>query len=464
MERGGTQGISFVIQVILARILVPEQFGLIAIVMVFVNIAQVFIQSGFSMALIQKKDSDLLDFSSVFYLNIVVAAIFYILIYFTAPIIATIYENVTLIALLRVLSLILFTGALNSIQNAFISKKLMFRELFKSHLISIILSGILGIILALNNFGIWAIVAQQLSNQVIICLILWNLIDWKPSLVFSFNRITKLFSFGWKVLLSSLINIIYMDIRTLLIGGLYSSATLGYYNRGQQFPKFFVNNIDSSIQAVLLPTLSAHQENIGKVKKMVSRSMVTSSFVLFPMMIGMAIIAEPLVELVLTDKWLPAVPFLQIYSFIYALTPLHTSNIQAMNALGRSDIVLKLEVIKKILGLTVLMLSIQYGIYAIALGQLLSNIVSTFINAYPNKKLLNYSYKNQINDILPSLIVSSLMGASIYVFVFIDISVITTLVLQVVLGFIIYISIAKIFKLEILDYLINVLKNLYFEK
>lgn len=377
-----------------------------------------------------------------------------------APYIAGFYNNPILVPVLRVLSLTLFAGVFNSIQNAFVSRNLLFKMLFKSSLGAILISGTFGILAAYQGLGIWALVIQQLVNQVSITIIMWFTVKWRPKLVFSLSKVRELFSFGWRLLASSLLNVLYMDLRTLIIGRIYNPSTLGYYNRGQQFPKVIVSNIDGSIQSVMLPTLSVHQDDRKKVKGMMRRAIVSSSFLIFPMMIGMAVVAEPLVKMVLTDKWLPSVPFLQMFCVSYALMPIHTSNLQAINAMGRSDIFLKLEVIKKIMGLVILGISLPFGVYAIALGQVLSGIISSFVNAYPNKKLLDYSYKEQWLDIIPSLLISIVMGGMVYLFNFLYIPAWQILILQVASGSVIYFLLAKIFKIESFTYLIGTTKQL----
>ncbi|MDN5290073.1 MAG: teichuronic acid exporter [Anaerophaga sp.] len=464
LERGGTQGIQFIVQIVLARLLAPEQFGTIAIIMVFINIAQVFVQSGFNTALIQKKDADEIDFSSIFYISLGIAGILYIIIFVAAPTLSVFYRDPILVPILRVLALILFTGALNSIQNAYVARNLMFKKLFKSSVGAIMISGILGVIAAYLGLGVWALVIQQLSNQVAISVIMWITVKWRPKLVFSIQKVRELFSFGWKLLVSSLLNVFYLELRTLFIGRLYSSSALGFYNRGEQFPKLIVNNINGSIQSVMLPTLSAHQDNKKRVKEMMRRAIVTSSFLVFPMMIGMAVVAEPLVTIVLTEKWLPAVPFLQIFSISYALIPIHTANLQAINAMGRSDVFLKLEMIKKALGIVILGISIPFGVYAIAIGQVASGIISTFVNAYPNKQLIKYSYKEQLMDIMPSFVIAIIMGGVIYTFNFLKVTELQILVLQIFGGAAVYIGLAKMLKIESFGYLVNTIKEIMKKK
>ena len=463
MERGGTQGIQFIVQIVLARLLIPEDYGIITLVTIFIIIANVFVQSGFNTALIQKKDANEADFSSVFYLSLFVASLLYVILFFTAPIIAAFYEELQLILVLRVISVTLFLGAFNSIQNAVIARKMQFKKLFFSSVGAIVISGIVGIIMAYTGFGVWALVVQEIMNQLLITIILWFTVKWRPILLFSFARVKSLFSYGWKLLVSSLIDTLYMNLSSLIIGKIYNAEMLGFYNRGKQFPELIITNIDGSIQSVMFPAFASQQDNRKRVKDMVRRSIVTSSFILFPMMVGVAVIAEPLVKILLTEKWLLCVPFLQISCVIYALWPIHTANLQAINALGRSDIFLKLEIIKKILGLTILGVTVFYGVYAIALGGIVSGLIGTIINSYPNKKLLNYSYKEQWKDIMPSLLLSLVMGAVVYSVQLFGMTVWPTLIVQGFVGIILYVGMARIFKLECFTYLLltwkDILKN-----
>lgn len=460
LERGGTQGIQLIVQIVLARLLTPEDFGTIAILLVFINLAQVFVQSGFSTSLIQKKDADELDFSSVFYSAFVLAIALYILIFVSAPTIANFYKNEDLLHLLRVLALTLFPGAINSVQNAYISKNMMFKKLFYSSLGAILISGISGIIAAVMGLGVWALVVQNLVNQISITLIMWFTVKWRPLLKFSLTRVKKLFSFGWKLLISGLLDTLSTELRTLIIGRNYTSADLGYYNRGNQIPKMLVNSLNGSIQTVMLPTLSSLQDDENKVKYVVRRSIQTSSFVVLPMMVGLAAVAEPAILVVLGEKWLPAVPFLQIFCISSALLPIHTANLQAINAMGRSDIFLKLEIIKKIMVFLILAVSVPLGIYAMAYGQIISSIISVFVNAWPNKNLFNYSVKEQIADILPAAGISLVMGGLIYFISFIDMAVLPMLIIQIIAGILIYFTLAKIFRLESASYIKITIKEI----
>lgn len=460
LERGGAQGVQLFVMIILARLLIPEDFGLIVLIGIFITIAGVIVESGLTTALIQNKQVDALDYSSVFYFNICLALLLYIGIFFTAPFAAKFFEEAQMVLILRVLSLTLFFNAFQSIQNAIISKNLQFKKLFISSFGASIVSGVVGISTAFANFGAWSLVAQQLTQQVLLTLILCLTVRWRPLWCFSISRIKKLYSIGWKLALSVVIDTFYNNLRSVFIGKLFNPGLLGFYYKGEEFPRFLVNNINGSIQSVMLPALASYQDNRKKMKEMVRRSIVTSSFMIFPMMVGLSAIAEPLVKVLLTEKWLPSVPFLQIFCAVYALWPIHTANLQAINAIGRTDIFLKLELIKKIIGLSILLFSIQFGVHAIAMGSVISGVISTYINSFPNRKLFNYSFREQWLDILPSLTISFIMGSVVYGILWMNFPPIFTVILQIVVGIVLYIGLAKLFKLEAFHYLWATLKTL----
>lgn len=459
LERGGVQGVQFVLSIVLARLVSPSDYGMVAILLVFIQIANVFIQSGFNTALIQKKDADELDFSSVFYLSLVVAFLLYFFLFFVSPFIAEYYSQPSLTPLLRVISISLFFGAINSVQSAYVSKTMQFKRFFFSSMGAVLGSGILGILLAFNGYGVWALVFQQLSNIIITCFILWFTVKWRPSLMFSIKRVKSLFSFGWKLLCSALLDTVFRNIYNLIIGRVYSSEQLGVFNRGQQFPQVIATNLDGAIQSVMLPTLSANNDKVDEVKKITRRSISMSAYILMPCMFGLAAIAKPLVEILLTEKWLPCVPFLQLACISYALYPIHTVNLTGINALGRSDIFLKLEILKKILTVINLVITIPLGISAMAIGQVIQGVISTFINAYPNKKLMNYSYLEQIKDLFPSFGISIIMGMLVWSMNFLSLNIYVLLPMQIIVGFTVYFVLSKLLKLNSYLYLINTIKG-----
>ncbi|MFQ6794605.1 lipopolysaccharide biosynthesis protein [Thomasclavelia sp.] len=459
-ERMLAQIVTFIVSIVLARLLSPSEYGTIALVMVFISIADVFANAGFGNALIQKLNVDNVDYSSVLYFSIFLSFIIYILLFILAPHIADLYNNESLTMILRVLGLRVPIAAFNSIQQAYVSKNMLFKRFFFSTLFGTILSGFVGCIMAYKGFGIWALVAQYLTNTVVDTTVLWFTVKWRPNLVFSFKRVTALFSFGWKLLLSSLIDTGYQQLRSLVIGGKYSSSDLAYYNRGQQYPQLVVTNVNTSISSVLFPAISQNQENLEIVRNMTRKAIKTSSYIMWPLMFGLAVISKPLISWMLTDKWLPCVPYLQIACFTYGFWPIHTANLEALKAIGRSDLFLKLEIIKKIIGIVLLVISMNYGVMAIALSMIVSTLLSSFINAFPNSKILRYSYMDQIRDLLPSLLLSLLMAIIIYPVSYIIDKSLLLIIVQVILGAVIYMFFSILFKLEPYTYIVNTIKNI----
>lgn len=461
LERCGAQLVTFVVSIVLARILDPEVYGTIALVTVIMTILQVFIDSGFGSALIQKKDADELDFSTVFYFNVVVCLVLYAILFFTAPLIASFYGIVELVDIIRVLGLTLIISGLKNVQQAYVSKHMLFKKFFFSTLGGTIGAAVIGIVMALYGFGVWALVAQHLFNLIIDTMILWFTVKWRPKLLFSFTRLKGLFTFGWKILVSALINTVYNDIRQLIIAKKYSTEDLAFYNKGKQFPNLLVTNINSSIDSVLLPAMSNEQSDKTVVKQMTRRAIKTSSFLIWPFMMGLAVCAEPIVKLLLTEKWLFCVPYLRIFCFIYAFYPIHTANLNAIKAMGRSDLFLRLEIIKKVIGIVVLLSTMWFGVLIMAYSLLFTTVIASIVNAFPNKKLLGYSYFEQIKDMLPAILLSCLMGAIVLPISFIGLNDILTLIIQVPLGVLIYAGGAKLFKFESMGYMINLLKRFF---
>lgn len=459
MERCGAQIVTFVVSIVLARILAPEDYGQIALITVFTGIMQVFVDSGLGTALIQKKDADDLDFSSVFYFNFFVCLLLYGVMFVTSPFIAAFYNNPALTPLVRVISLTIIISGVKGIQQSYVSRNMLFKRFFFATLGGTIFSAFLGIGLAYAGFGVWAIVAQQLSNTTIDTLILWLTVKWRPKKMFSWKRLKALLSFGWKLLASSLINKVYENFRSLAIGKIYSSADLAYYNQGNQFPNVIVSNINSSIDSVLLPTMASAQDDSIHVKEMTRRAIKTSTFIMAPLMMGLAFCAEPIVRLILTDKWLPCVPFLRIFCITYMFYPIHTANLNAIKAMGRSDLFLKLEIIKMAIGMGLLLSTMYFGVMAMAYSMLVSGILSQIINSWPNRKLLNYTYFEQLKDILPGVALALFMGCCISLISLFHFPSTVTLLIQIPLGALIYIGLSAILHLEIFEYLIGILRS-----
>lgn len=454
-ERCGAQLVTFIVSIVLARLLVPEDYGVIALVTVFTTILQVFIDSGLGTALIQKKNADDLDFSSVFYFNLIVCLALYGIMFCAAPFIARFYNNPIYVPLVRVLSLTLIISGVKGIQQSYVSKHMLFKRFFFSTLGGTLVSAIAGIALAYAGFGVWALVAQYLCNTAIDTMILWITVPWRPKFIFSWSRLKSLLSYGWKLLVSALLDTVYSNLRSLLIGKIYSSADLAYYNQGDKFPVVIVSNINASIDSVLLPTLSDVQDNHIAVKNMTRRAIMTSIYIMAPLLMGLAFCAEPVVRLVLTDKWLPCVPYLRIFCVTYMFWPIHTANLNAIKAMGRSDLFLKLEIAKKVVGMILLLVTMRISVIAMAYSMIVSSISSQIINSYPNWKLLGYSYLEQLRDILPSILLAVVMGGCVSLFSFLPLGNLTTLLLQILLGGAIYLVGSAFFKLESFEYLLQ---------
>lgn len=452
-ERICVQLVSFIISIILARLLSPSDYGAIAILLVFITIADVFVNAGFGIALIQKKDADNLDFSSVFYFNFLFSVFVYAVIYLTAPFVANFYNMPILQPTLQVLALRIPVAAINSVQQAYVSRNMQFKKFFYSTLSGTAASAVVGIFMAYNGYGIWSLVGQYLSNAVINTIVLFSVINWRPQLIFSLQRLKGLFSYGWKLLLSGLLDTGYQSLNSLLIGKFYTPADLAFFDTGKKFPMVIVTNINSSISSVLFPALALEQDEPERVKAHTRKAIQISSYIMWPMMLGMAACADNIVSLVLTDKWLPAVPYLQIACITYGLWPIHTANLQAINAMGRSDIFLKLELVKKFVGISILIFTMQYGVLAIALGGILGGMISTFINAYPNGYLLKYSYWEQLRDILPSFLLAFVIAISLDYFNNYFNSEVVVIFIDIFLFIMAYILISRFFKFNAYIYL-----------
>ena len=464
LERFGAQIVAFVVSIILARLLDPVVYGTVALVTVFTTILQVFVDSGFGMALVQKKNSDEIDFSTVFYFNIVICAFLYLIMFILAPFIARFYDNEQLSLIIRILSLVLIISGFKSIQSVYVAKHLIFKKFFFATLVGTVISAGVGIFMAYKGYGVWALIAQNLLNQGIDTIILWITVGWRPKRVFSFKRLKSLFSFGWKLLASALLDVGYNQLRALIIGKKYSAEDLAYYNRGEQIPNLAISNINTSIDSVLLPSMSIAQEDKQRVKQMLKRSISVSSFVLLPVMAGIAVTADSLVAVLLTEKWNAAIPYMQLFCLIYAFYPIHTANLNAMKAMGRSDYFLKLEIIKKIIGIGLLLGAMWISVQAIVISLLIANLLSLIINTYPNKKILGYGILEQMKDLLPALLLSGIMFGVTYFIYYMDGAGFMTLVKQILIGVVVYFTLAALFKVEPFVYIVNFFKNLSLKK
>lgn len=456
-ERISAQLISTIVSVILARLLDPSHYGIISIVMIFITLANVFVSDGFGSALIQKRDANALDFFSVLYFNAALSSGLYIILFFAAPLISNFYGDgyEILTPVLRILGLRIILTAVNSVQQAYVSKKMMFRKFFIATLWGTIISAVVGIFMAYRGYGVWALVTQYLVSTTVSTVTLMFAIRKKPQFIFSFTSLKELFPYGVRILSTGLLINGYQELRALIIGKVYSSADLAFYDRGRHFPQLIVTNINSSIAAVLFPKMSSEQNDNDRIKTTTRNSIRFSAYIMCPMMLGLAAVATPFVRILLTDKWIECVPFLQMFCIIYLFQPIHTANMQAIKAIGRSDIYMNLEIIKKVIELIVLFAVMWISVDAIVIGMAVCTTLFTFVNAYPNIRLINYKFKEQMSDILPSIVMSIVMFVCVYAIGFIPINDIFILLIQVFVGAFIYISLSIFTHNKEFAYIIN---------
>lgn len=458
-EKIGIQLVNIIIQIVLTRILLPEDYASVAIIMVFVLLANLIVQSGFGSALVQKENVDSKDYSSVFYLCILVSIILYGVLYVTSPYIADFYDLSILSKVLRVQAVILFPCAINTVQVAFLSRNMEFAKNFAASIIACVLSGIGGIVFAVTGFGIWAIVATNVLNQVFLTVALWFLVKWRPTLEFSFTRVKSLFVFGWKLLCSSILGMFYGNLQTLIIGKVFTPTTLGYYNRGELMGTTIMSSINNAISAVMLPVLSRHQNDMDTFKQIYRRTLALDCFFSFPVMFGLASVSQPLIAILFTEKWLPAVPFMIMICISRAFDPIHTTNLEAILAVGKSGTTLKLEIIKKTLGVLLMVITYRFGIYVFVASNILLALISTVINAFPNKKNFGYSVKQQVQDIFPYLLLSLIMFAATFAVTYMSINYFAMIILQISMGVGIYVTGCYLFKLEAFVYVCHQIKE-----
>ncbi len=461
-EKIALQLVSFVVSIVLARLLVPEDYGKLALVHIFTNIMNAIALTGFGSALIQRKNTTDTDFSTTLVFSFGVAVIAYLILFFGAPWFSILMgQDITVY--LRVTSISLMISSVNAVIHARAIRALKFQKLFIASICSAVVSATVGIFMAYKGFGVWALVAQHLTGAAVNTLVSAFICDWKFKFGFSLQSVKNIYSFGWKLTVSSTINAIYQQLRGLVISKKYSASDLAFYDRGLQYPNLIINNVDTSIASVLAPVLSKKQDDLPGLKNMVMRGVKTSSVILFPLLIGLAVCAEPIVLLMLTEKWLPCVPYLQVLSFALMFKPIQTASLQGILAIGRSDVFLKIQMTQKIIGVAMIAITIFcFGTpFAVAVGELVAYILFACINAYPNKKLLNYSIKEQIMNLLPQLIIAGLMGGLVYLISFLQINTLLLLILQVFTGAVFYIGVMYLFKVEAFMYLWRMLLGFF---
>lgn len=460
-EQSASSVVSLIVQIVMARLLAPDEFGMLAIMLVFVNVGNVIVQSGLNTAIIQGPNVTERDYSTVFWMSLVVSLVLYLAVWGASPAIADYYSMADIVWPLRVLVLILIINAFNSIQEAIVARSLEFNKTARATVTASVTSGTMGIVAALLGAGLWALVIQQLLFQLVKSIVLAFQISWKPRLVFEPERAVVLFRFSWKLLVSGLIEQGYQSLSDLMIGKVFDSTNLGYVSQGKKYPQALGLMLDGAIQPVMLSAVARVQDDGEKVKRLARRALKTSTFLIAPAMTLFAFVAEPVVSLLLGERWLPCVPYLRMYCFVYALLPVHTTNLQVLNGVGRSDLYLRLEVIKKIIGIAALCFTVFVlrDLTAIVAGYVVTGIICTFVNAHPNKRVIGYSYLEQIRDILPAFALAIVAGALTYPIGFLGLPLLVTIILQSVSMAVVYLLLAKLFKVEEMAYLLGMVSK-----
>ncbi len=469
-ERITAQVVSLVVTIILARLVSPEEYGIISLVTIFITLANVFVMDGFGNALVQKKDADELDFSTVFWFNFAFSILLIVMIWVVAYPISVFYKMGTLKWVMRIMGLRIPIAAVNSIQRAYISRRMEFKKFFFSTSIGTVISAVVGVGLAYAGFGVWSLVAQYLTNSTIDTIVLLATTKWHPNFKISFERLKPLVSFGWRVLSVSLMNALYTDLRNIIIGKKYSSSDLAYCNKGQQFPALIAVNINITITNVIFPVLSKVQDDSKKILNLTRKAICVGTYLMSPLLLGLYAVSEVVVELLLTDKWLPCVPYMRIMCIVYLLQPIQTASIQAMKALGRSEVYMRLEIIKKVCGIIILLASliVFFSVKAVIMSALVAEVLSTVINFPANKRLIAYGYRDQILDICKSSILGVLLcgivnKVSAFLLSYIN-NLFVLLVVDVLIGGFIYVLLSVIVRDETFKYVLGVVKEIFKDK
>lgn len=459
LERYSVMFFQMIVQIVIARILSPSDYGVVAMMTVFISIANIFTQNGFNRAVVQKKEADNITYGTALTVNTLIGVFFYVAIFIAAPWIASYYNNPDIETYIRILALIVPVSSINAIQVAIANRHMEFSSLFKCNLLSSVISGIIGVVCALMGLGVWALIIQQMTNVVSVSLIMRLTVSWKPQFKYNGQNAKEMFSFGWKMMAASMINTLYGQLASLIIGKRYSSSDLAFYSKGKYFPSLITTGIDASMDSVMLSAFSKQQSNIKSLHELMKKSQNINCYILFPFLGIFAMVAEPVIHLVLTDKWLPCLPFLYLACFTNAFHPIASSQMQSIAAIGRSDVRLKLEFLKKGIGVALLIPAIKYGPMAIAINAAITGIIGVMINTIACRIIVKYSIRETAKDIMPIMLVTLIVMVPLYFMR----KMITGPILQILvlglLGFALYILITAIFKFYGYNYLKNMLNE-----
>ena len=448
LERGGMQIMQFVIQIVLARLLSPNDYGLLAIITVFISFSTTLINNGLGNAIIQRQDATEVEFNTVFYIQLGIATVCYIAIFLSAPFIAQYYGNDNLIVYLRVMSIILFIEALSSMQLTALRKRMEFKKSFFANVTGVFIQGVSGITFALLGLGIWSLILSQILMKIAILLVLLIMVKWTPRALFSFDSFKGLFSYSWKLTVAWMIGTLHQQIYSLVIGKCFSTEVLGYYNRGQNLPQTMTTTVNETISSVMFTALSKLQDNKQEFKNYTRLMMKLTAFAICPIMAGIAGVSENFVYVILTEKWAPSILMMQLFCISFGINILSTSNMQAFNAIGRSDVFMKLEIVKRGLSLVLLIIAAQFNIYLVIIVLAAMGVFSLIYNSFPNRKLLGYTIKEQLVDVVPSLVISLIMYGAVIMVNILPAPRIILLVVQVFVGAVVYMTLSFVFNKE----------------
>jgi O-antigen/teichoic acid export membrane protein len=458
IESFSLQGIQFLITLVIARLLTPEDFGLVGMLTIFISVSQSLINSGFSQALIRKQNRTESDCSTVFFFNIVISFVLYVLLYSFAPLVALFFHEPSLTPLMRVLCVVVVINSFAVVQRAILTAVIDFRTLAKATLTASIMSGALGIYLANTGFGVWTLVWQQIVNAFICVVLLWLFSSWRPKWLYSWKSFREMFSFGSKLLVSGLLETVYNNLYQLVVGKVFTAATLGHYTQAKHFSNLPSTHITGIVQRVTYPVLSSIQDDDNRLSVNYRKLLRLSAFIIFPIMCLIAGIANPLVLAILGEKWSFTALLIPPLCFTMMWFPIHSINLNLLQVKGRSDLFLKIEIIKKIIGVLILFISIPFGIVFLCWSGVLSSIISLIINTYYTGKIINIGFVKQMTDLLGTLIVSLIIFVVVHVESILIASNYVSIVVGVLTSALLYFSVSWIFKFSEIDYLKNIRK------
>lgn len=459
VERFSVQGIQFLVMIVMARLLTPKDYGLVGMVAIFIAVAQSLVDSGFSQALIRKQNRTETDNSTVFYFNIVVGILLYLVLFAIAPLVADFYDSPELTALMRVICLSVVFNSFVVVQRALLTVNIDFKTQAKASLTAAVVSGVIGIGMAYSGFSYWSIVAQQLVNLGLNTLLLWIFTRWRPRWIYSWGSFRELFTFGSKLMVSGLLDVVYRNMYLLVIGKVFTASSLGYYTRANQFAEFPSSNLTGIMQRVTYPVLCQIQDDDERLAQIYRRFLRLSAFLIFPLLVGLSAVAEPFVLLLLKEQWLFAATLLQIICFAMMWYPIHAINLNLLQVKGRSDLFLRLEIIKKAIAVLILCVTIPMGLIAMCVGQILSSLIALIINTNYTGKLIQVGFLRQMRDLLPTLLLSLSMWGVVYGITSCLSGTIPQLIVGIVAGMVYYIALSALFHFPELKELYSIIRR-----